>query len=96
MGYGEEGTLNGSNLSFNASYDNPTFDPNGYTWNWTGTVNGKSTGTGGDSEHRVFDNVSSDLHIDSTSNFKNHGQYVSSVGGGDDAAHSCTGMPINS
>jgi hypothetical protein len=29
-----------------------------------------------------------------TSNFKNHGDYVSSQGGGADAAHSCIGMPI--
>ncbi len=28
------------------------------------------------------------------SNFKNHGDYVSSVGGGSDAAHSCIGMPV--
>lgn len=34
--------------------------------------------------------------ITSTSNFKNHGDYVSSVGGGADAAHSCIGMPVNS
>jgi hypothetical protein len=27
--------------------------------------------------------------------FANHGAYVSSVGGGDDAAHSCIGMPIH-
>ncbi len=26
--------------------------------------------------------------------FKNHGDYVSSQGGGSDAAHSCIGMPI--
>jgi hypothetical protein len=31
-----------------------------------------------------------------TSDYKNHGDYVSSQGGGDDAAHSCIGMPINS
>jgi hypothetical protein len=31
-----------------------------------------------------------------TSSYKNHGQYVSSQGGGADAAHSCIGMPINS
>jgi hypothetical protein len=31
-----------------------------------------------------------------TSDYKNHGDYVSSVGGGSDAAHSCIGMPINS
>ena len=28
------------------------------------------------------------------STYANHGAYVSSVGGGDDAAHSCIGMPI--
>ena len=27
--------------------------------------------------------------------FKNHGDYVSSQGGGSDAAHSCIGMPIH-
>ena len=31
----------------------------------------------------------------STSNYKNHGDYVSSQGGGSDAAHSCIGMPIH-
>jgi hypothetical protein len=30
-----------------------------------------------------------------TSNFKNHGDYVSSQGGGSDPAHSCIGMPIH-
>ena len=30
-----------------------------------------------------------------TSNFKNHGEYVSQQGGGSDAAHSCIGMPIH-
>ena len=30
-----------------------------------------------------------------TSSYKNHGDYVSSMGGGDDAAHSCIGMPIH-
>ncbi len=29
----------------------------------------------------------------SSSTYANHGQYVSSVGGGSDAAHSCIGMP---
>ena len=28
------------------------------------------------------------------STYKNHGEYVSSQGGGSDAAHSCIGMPI--
>jgi hypothetical protein len=39
--------------------------------------------------------VSAPTFTDST-HFKNHGQYVSSVGGGSDAAHSCIGMPVNS
>jgi hypothetical protein len=34
--------------------------------------------------------------ITNSSSFKNHGDYVSSQGGGSDAAHSCIGMPINS
>ena len=31
----------------------------------------------------------------SSSNYKNHGDYVGSQGGGSDAAHSCIGMPIH-
>ena len=30
-----------------------------------------------------------------TTNYRNHGEYVSSQGGGSDAAHSCIGMPIH-
>jgi hypothetical protein len=30
-----------------------------------------------------------------SSNYRNHGDYVSSQGGSSDAAHSCIGMPIN-
>jgi len=33
--------------------------------------------------------------ITGTSDYKNHGDFVSSQGGGDDAAHSCIGMPIH-
>ena len=29
------------------------------------------------------------------SDYKNHGDYVSQMGGGDDVAHSCIGMPIH-
>ncbi len=32
--------------------------------------------------------------ITPTTDYKNHGQYVKAQGGGDDAAHSCIGMPI--
>lgn len=33
--------------------------------------------------------------VSNSSNYKNHGDYVSSQGGGSDAAHSCIGMPIH-
>ena len=34
--------------------------------------------------------------VKNSSDYKNHGQYVKAMGGGDDAAHSCIGMPVNS
>ena len=38
------------------------------------------------------------FHVNATTtaktNYKNHGEYVSSRGGDDDAAHSCIGMPV--
>ena len=37
--------------------------------------------------------VSQPTFSDAT-HYKNHGEYVSSMGGGDDAAHSCIGMPM--
>jgi hypothetical protein len=40
-----------------------------------------------------------EFHVTNTmgafSNYKNHGDYVSSQGGGSNAAHSCIGMPVN-
>ena len=30
----------------------------------------------------------------SASNYRNHGEFVASQGGGSDAAHSCIGMPV--
>jgi hypothetical protein len=33
--------------------------------------------------------------VTDSSDWKNHGEYVSSMGGGSDAAHSCIGMPIH-
>jgi hypothetical protein len=33
--------------------------------------------------------------VTSMIDFENHGDYVSSQGGGSDAAHSCIGMPLH-
>jgi hypothetical protein len=54
------------------------------------TVFADSTWTQNVIEFRISTPVFTD-----TSNYKNHGQYVKAMGGGDDAAHSCIGMPIN-
>jgi hypothetical protein len=43
-----------------------------------------------------IDMIASAPSFTNASNYKNHGDYVKSQGGGDDAAHSCIGMPINS
>ncbi len=43
----------------------------------------------------VVEMLASKPVITGTSDFKNHGDYVSSQGGGSDAAHSCIGMPIH-
>ena len=43
----------------------------------------------------VIDFIVTKPVFNNTSNYKNHGDYVSSQGGGSDAAHSCIGMPIH-
>jgi hypothetical protein len=75
------GTINGSTVvSFTANYLNGG-EP-GYWWSSNGT----------DIDGRQF-TVTNDLTI---LTYKNHGDYVSSQGGGADAAHSSIGMPTNS
>lgn len=78
------GTLAAGAISFNSTYNGP-WDP-GYSWSGSfpvagGALSGMYTGT---------------VAVASTTStsYKNHGDYVSSVGGGADAAHSCIGMPI--
>jgi hypothetical protein len=85
VGYGINenisGTINGSTVgSFDAAYLNGS----AYTWSSNGT----------DSDGRQFTVTNALTNLHNTSDFKNHGAYVSSQGGGADAAHSCIGMPI--
>ena len=61
-----------------------------YTWHYDGPLSGGGTYT--DSHGNQTVTVTFAV---TTTNFKNHGDYVCSQGGGDDAAHSCIGMPIN-
>ncbi len=78
------GTLANGVISFNSTYNGP-YNP-GFTWSGSfpvggGALSGMFTGT-----------VTAAPTTFTT--FKNHGGYVSSMGGGAEAAHSCIGMPI--
>lgn len=79
-----------------------TFDPavyvggwGGSPYSWSGTfpvAGGTFTVT--DSNGGVYPGVVITRTSSIVSTWANHGDYVSSQGGGDDAAHSCIGMPI--
>lgn len=79
------GTLAGGVISFASTYNGPYNA--GYHWAGSFPVGGGALG--GDYTGTVTVGT-----VTSTS-FANHGAYVSSRGGGADAAHSCVGMPID-
>lgn len=79
------GTLASGVITFQSKYNGP-YNP-GYTWSGSfpvagGALSGQYTGT-----------VTKGSMTSST--YKSHGDFVSSMGGGSDAAHSCIGMPIH-
>jgi hypothetical protein len=82
------GTLVDDHLTFAAVYDSSSFLP-GYTWSYDGSLSGAALGDQATGYHATA------VVTTTTSSFRNHGAYVSSMGGGDDAAHSCIGMPIH-
>lgn len=78
------GTLSAGVISFSSTYAGPY--NTGYTWSGSfpvggGALSGQFTGTvtAGTNTAPVY---------------ANHGDYVSAMGGGSDAAHACVGMPI--
>ena len=78
------GTLTAGVITFSSTYNGP-YNP-GYTWAGSfavagGPLSGDFTGT-------------VTVGATTSTTFKNHGEYVSSMGGGADAAHACIGMPI--
>jgi hypothetical protein len=80
------GTLTNGVIAFSATYDGP-YSP-GFAWSGSfpvggGPLSGQYTGTV-TAEPTTF------------SSYKNHGDFVSSMGGGSEAAHSCIGKPIKS
>jgi hypothetical protein len=83
------GTLRDGNLTYKATYHDTPYDA--YSWGYNGPAAGGMAWDSWDQHQPIT--VTYDL-TGSTS-YKNHGEYVSQTGG-DDAAHSCIGMPINS
>ena len=82
------GTLQGQILDFHATY---VAGYNvGYAWHYNGPMNtlGPAFGPNGQvmTVTFTFQNMV-------TSTYRNHGDYVAAMGGGDDAAHSCVGKP---
>jgi hypothetical protein len=80
------GTQSAGTISFHSVYDGP-YNP-GYHYDGSFPVGGGALS--GDYTGTVTQTSTS------TTSYANHGQYVSSQGGGDDAAHSCIGMPVQS
>jgi hypothetical protein len=67
---------------------------NGSPYSWTGgfpVAGGTGTANTSDGGSYTFPVVRLST---TTSAYANHGAYVTAMGGGDDAAHSCIGMPI--
>jgi hypothetical protein len=77
------GTLVGDHLTFTATYID--FIP-GYTWSYDGPLSGAANVAGG---------YHATASVTAINSFENHGDYVSSQGGGPEAAHSCIGMPMH-
>jgi hypothetical protein len=80
------GTLKGQSITIHGAYLG-NYNP-GYTWNYSGPL------SGGNASDSMGQTVPLTFTV-TMSNFKNHGDYVSSQGGGSDVAHSCIGMPVH-
>jgi hypothetical protein len=82
------GTVDAGKVTLNVVRDD------GVTWTLTNAPLDGSTVTLATTDPAVSWPVEFKVSATPVSDFKNHGDYVSSVGGGSDAAHSCIGMPI--
>ncbi len=66
-----------------------------YSW-WGSFPVGGGSFTATDSLGGIYPNILVTVPSTSTTSYLNHGDYVSSVGGGAAAAHSCIGRPLQS
>ena len=86
-------SADGTMLTFNPAVYVGGWDGSPYSWSGTFPVAG-GTFTVTDSNGGVYAGVAITRTSTSVTTWASHGDYVSSMGGGDDAAHSCIGMPI--
>ena len=96
-GYDESisGTIVGDKVTFTSVYGpGSSWAANPYLWGVNDATLESSTDAW-DSWHGVYPTIVTLSNVVS-SNYKNHGDFVSSQPDRDDAAHSCIGMPINS
>jgi hypothetical protein len=87
-------TLTGSIISFESEYVGGW---QGSPYSWSGTFpvgGGVGTLNATDSLGGVYNGYTATLVSTSTTSYANHGEFVAAMGGGDDAAHSCIGMPL--
>jgi hypothetical protein len=78
-------------ITFTATYVGGPFAP--YSWFGTFPVGG-GTFVASDSFGTINFTGSMNQVSSQVSTYATHGNYVTSMGGGSDAAHSCIGMPI--
>jgi hypothetical protein len=77
----------GGVINYHAVYDDPYYlQGNGFHYSYDATITGNTISP--TNPDVVF------VVTSSTSNYKNHGEYVSQSANKNDAAHSCIGMPI--
>jgi hypothetical protein len=86
-------SADGTMLTFNPAVYVGGWAGSPYSWSGTFPVVG-GTFTITDSNGSVYSGVAITRTATSVTTWTNHGDYVSAQGGGDDAAHSCIGMPI--
>jgi hypothetical protein len=86
-------SADGTMLTFNPAVYDGGWAGAPYSWSGTFPVAG-GTFTVTDSNGSVYPGVVITRTSTSVTTWTNHGDFVSSMGGGDDAAHSCIGMPI--
>lgn len=81
-------TLVGDVLTYHAVYDDPFYlQGNGFQYSYDAEIDG-TTYIGAGASSVVVTKTTT------TSNYKNHGEYVAQSTNKNDAAHSCIGMPI--